>query len=90
VPLFRPGIEQKVAYTGTAAQSTAVADTTRAVRLLATTDCFVRFGADPTATSTNGLRLTAGIPEVFGIIPGQRISAIRASADGTLNLTEFA
>lgn len=60
---------------------------TRLVRLVATTLCYVAFGANPTATS-NSLMLAPNFPEYFQIKPGDKIAAIRDAADGKLNIAE--
>lgn len=58
------------------------------VRLLPTSACYVRFGENPTVTSANGTLLAAGVPEYFGVVPGQRLAVIQVAAGGTLNITE--
>lgn len=50
----------------------------RRVRLFTDTDCFVTWGADPTATDgTDALPLGAENPEVFTIESGQKIAVIQ-------------
>lgn len=83
------GIVQNVAYTGTAAASSAFNANTRVIRLVATTDCYVAISANPTAT-TSSAYLPQGIVEYVRINAGDKISAIRRSADGTLNVVETA
>ena len=84
-----PGTSQTVAYTGTAAQSSAFQLTTTLIRVIASTDCYLRFGSNPTAT-TSDMLLLANIPEYFGVTPGEKVSAIRSTASGTLYITEGA
>lgn len=84
---YLPGITQSKAYTGTAAAIDTKLTTTK-VRIWASTDCFVAFGASPTATSSD-MPITALQPEYFDITPGHKISAIRQSASGTLYVTEM-
>lgn len=83
------GAVQNVSYTGTAAASNTVAATTRIVRLVATTDCYVAISANPTAT-TSSAYLPQGVVEYVRVNPGDKISAIRRAADGTLNIVETA
>ena len=80
---------QHVAYTGTAGTITnAVGTQCRRVRILVTTDAYVKIGNSPTAT-TNDTYVTAGIPEYWTITPGQKVSAVQVASGGTLNVTEM-
>ncbi len=88
IPAVRWGSPQTVAFTGTAAASSAVGSETTVVRLHATEDCFVLVGADPTASSSNGVFLPKGMIDVWGITPGHKLSVIRASTSGTLYIAE--
>jgi|694.fasta_scaffold57624_7 hypothetical protein len=81
------GASQAVAYTGTAAASNAFNAQTSVVRVVATTDCFISTGANPTAT-TSSAYLPAGTVEYIRVNPQDKISAVRRSADGTLYVTE--
>lgn len=81
------GSSQNVSYTGTAASSTAFASTTTVVRLVSTSDCYVVFGSNPTATTSSSF-LPVGVVEYFLVTPGQKVSAIQLSAAGSLNVTE--
>ena len=84
-----PGKSVKVTYTGTAGTTTALPDTTSAVRLLATTDCFIEIGLTPTAVADTGMYLVANIPEYFQAQPNCKVSAIQVSSGGTLYVTPF-
>lgn len=86
--VFTPGASQTVAYTGTSAASSAFAETTEAVTLIATTACFVVFGETPTAT-TAGHYLDAGERATFAVTGGHKVAAIQASAGGNLHVTEL-
>ncbi len=81
------GTVQTISVAASSAAGSAVASTTRIVRLYSTTNCHVRFGSAPTAVTTDTF-LPAGVPEYFGINPGEIIAVIRNSADGTLYITE--
>jgi hypothetical protein len=58
------------------------------VRLVATTDCYVSFGDNPTAGVNTGFYLPALTPEYFWVVPGERLAVNRVSVGGTLNITE--
>lgn len=76
---------QHVAYTAAAAQSTAI--TASEVTIVASTDCYVKFGSNPTATVGAGsMFLGAGVPWTRKITSGWKVSAIRSTADGTLSV----
>lgn len=68
---------QSVSFT-THAESSAFNAQTRFVRVQADADCCILFGASPTAT-TSHTPLTAGQPEVFGVTPGHKVSAVAAA-----------
>lgn len=57
-----------------------------AVRLVSDVDCFVVFGAAPVASATNGMRIRAKIPEYFACKSSDKLSVIRSSASGMLNV----
>ncbi len=84
LPVIRPGVTQKVAFGATSAASAAVG--AGIVRLLATADCHVAFGADPTADSTC-LFLTANSPEYFACSTADRVAVIQDMAGGSLYIT---
>lgn len=80
---------QHVTYTATAGTITnAVGAQTYKVRVLVTTDAYIKIGNSPTAT-TNDTYMTAGLPEYFTITPGQKVSAVQVASGGTLNVTEI-
>jgi hypothetical protein len=87
IPAIFPGISQAVAIGAISAQSTAIGQTTGLVRLCASSDCFVAFGSNPTASSSS-LFLPAGMVEYFGINPGDKIAVIQSSASGFLSIVE--
>jgi len=84
-----PLTTQTAAFTASSAAITnAVGSQVNKVRLLATQNCHIAFGASPTAT-TSDFYLPSGVVEYFTIKPGQKVAAIRNSADGTLYVTEM-
>lgn len=64
---------QKVSFT-TAAQSAAFNRETTFVRLIASANVWLAFGANPTATVASAF-LPANTVEYFGVVAGQKVSA---------------
>ena len=89
IPALRPVGSQNVSYSAVAGLSAAIASHIRIVRLVATTDCYVVFDDNPVAT-TSDMLILAGVPEYFEIKGGEKISAVRYSVSGVLNITEMA
>ncbi len=87
LPVIRPGITQTVAVGATSTQS-AVTDG-NVVRLVATTDCHIAFGASPTADNTC-LFLPANTPEYFACYGTDLVAVIADSGTGTLYITPAA
>lgn len=69
--------DQKVTLSASSAQSAAIDGT--AVRVTSDVDCWLAFGANPTATNAN-LYLPAKSPDVFFIPDGWKVAAIAAGA----------
>ena len=89
VPFPINGGTQKVSFLVTSvAISNAVGDQTRRVSLYATQDCFVRFEKTPTAVTTDFF-LPASVQIMLAIRPGQKVAAIRSTADGILYVSEL-
>lgn len=87
--LGRLGPAQAVSVSASSTQSTALsASTCFMVRLLATQDCYVAFGTNPTAT-TSSTRIIANQPEYFAAKAGDKVAVLRVSADGSLSVTEM-
>mgnify|MGYP006402053895 FL=1 len=83
------GTVQKVDYTASAANSSAISGQCRYVRLYATTDCHISI-SNPAVTATAAMTpLAAKDYEVFKVTEGNIISAIRASSDGSLYISEL-
>lgn len=86
---YRAGTHQKVAFTGTAGVTTnGVSVGVNVVRVVLTSAGYIAFGAAPTATA-NDVYLPANWPEYFTVTPGQKISAVQATAGGDLHVTEM-
>lgn len=79
---------QALAFTGTAATSTALGAHTTVVRLHATSACFVKIRTTSTAATTSDVPMPSGQVEYFSVAPGSFVSAIQSTASGTLYVTE--
>ena len=89
IQALRPGTAQVVPIGSSSRLSAAFVAATTVVRLVSTAHCFLAFGSSPEATAADHY-LPAGVPEYFRVAPGERIAAIRVSADGALYLSEMA
>jgi hypothetical protein len=82
--LLNPPIQEMAVAVGAGSvQSAALSQgnnaTMRRVRLFTDTDCFVTWGADPTAVGdgSSGMPLGAENPEVVGIETGHKVAVIQ-------------
>jgi hypothetical protein len=66
---------QFVTYSATAA-SAAFNPSTRFVRIYCDGAAFLNFGPAPTSTTAQDTPVAATTPEYFGVIPGQKVSAV--------------
>ena len=83
------GTVQKVDYTASAANSSAISDQVRYVRLYATTDCFITISNPAVTATTAATPLAAKDYETFKVAPGNIISVIRSSSNGSLYISEL-
>jgi hypothetical protein len=83
------GAEQRVATGAAHELSNAFGGATQIVRLYCTEDVYLAFGPTPEATNQS-LFLPAETIEYFGVAPGEKLSALQATAGGTLYITEGA
>jgi hypothetical protein len=84
----RLGASQDLTITASSQQSAAFTTLgVFAVRVVATVDCRIAIGSNPTATTTSTL-LLAGTPEYFAVAPGEKLAVIGTS--GILNVTGIA
>ena len=77
-PVSRPNSTQAVTYT-TSTQSAAFGSSTRMIRVIADTDVYLAFGANPTATA-NDIRVPANQVEYFGVNPGEKVACYDGSS----------
>lgn len=87
LPAIFPGVSKRLAVGAASAQSDPFGETTGLIRLMATTDCYVAFGANPVATSSS-LFLPAGAIEYFGVSPLDMIACLQVSSAGFINIVE--
>lgn len=90
----RQGAVQDITLGASAVNSNAFGAQTYQVRLSATSACYylITEGSEGTTvnvTTSNGSYLPANVIEYVTVTPGQKLSAIEASAAGTLNITEL-
>lgn len=85
-----PAASKTVSYTGTAGTTAAVSANATVVRVIATTDCFIEIGENPTAVANSGMYLPALTPEYFSCPPSAKVSAIQVSSGGSIYVTPFA
>lgn len=83
-----PGSSQTIAVATASAGSTILSGTI--ARLYSTTDCYIKIGQGAQTATSSHMFLPASTVEYFAIHPGDFIAAIRATADGTLYITEGA
>jgi hypothetical protein len=89
LPIFWPLTTQAKAFTvAAAAIANAVGDEVRLVRVWATTDCHIAVGITPVATTAD-MPVTAKVETYIPVNGGDKLSAIRITADGTLYVTEL-
>lgn len=83
------GTHQSKSYTGTAGTiDDVIGDGVLIVRVVVTTDAFIKIGKAVTATA-NDVPLFANQPEYFSCSAGMVVSAIQSSSGGTLHVTEI-
>ncbi len=79
---------EAVSFNGTSAQSAVMPDHCFEVRLVATEDCFVEFGSNPTAAANTSMLISGDKGErYFHIHPGEKVAVIEGSTGGTLYIT---
>lgn len=86
-----PKTSYTATYTDTASTPVCMSMTGEVVRIVSTTDCFVKIAATSTAATTGGMFLPAFAPEYVstkGVAAGSAwLSAIRSATNGTIYAT---
>ena len=79
---------QSAAYTTTAGTTAAVVSNgVQKVRVMCTTDAFVKIAKSPTATTSDAY-MVGLTTEYFSCAPGEKVSAVQVTTGGTLSVTE--
>jgi hypothetical protein len=86
---YRLGTHQKVAFTGTAGTTTAIASGVNVIRVCATSAGYIKLSTAGTAATVSDIFMPAGIVEYFIVDPGTRVSAIQDTAGGNIHVTEL-
>lgn len=81
---------QAIAFTATAATSTAFGSATYAILLSTSSNCHIRITTAGTAATTSDWLLKSTDPGLFlGVMPGEKISVVEDTATGTLYVAEL-
>lgn len=85
------GVSDFVAIGATSAQSAAFSSHCQEVRIVCTSDAWIKFGVNPTAAATdnNGLYMPAGAIEYFHVTPGEKVAVIQDTAAGSMCVAEM-
>lgn len=86
------GVSQNITIGAASAQATnAFGTTTTEIRIVATGNCWVNIGVNPTAAAAaNNFYLPAGQIDYLHVNPGQKIAVIQeGAATGTFNVAEM-
>ena len=78
---------------GTTITRPAAPQNTTHVRIVSTTNCWIKFGVAPVAVvgGTGGSTyLPANAPEYFWVVPGEQVAVIQDTVAGVLNISELA
>ncbi len=68
-------VEQRIDYSGGHTESAAFGASTRIIRVHTDSICSISIAVAPVAT-TSMARMAAGQTEYYGVVPGQKISAV--------------
>lgn len=82
-PAMRPGTAQNIAFAAASVQSGVIGSPL--VRLVATADCHIALGANPTANATS-MFLPAKVPEYLVCNPTDKVAVIQDAAGGNLSV----
>jgi len=88
VPLFVPGTSYNTAYTGTAGTQAALTSGCRMIRVICTTDAYVKVGIGVTATASHML-VIADVVTLIPVSESYVVSAIQHTSGGNLHVTEM-
>ena len=92
IQAMRIGVTQSVTFSLTSAVTTnALSKNTIIVRLVSTSDCFVKITTGTPSATPADMFLPAGVPEYIGVdgFNTLKVAAIQSTAGGTLYVTEM-
>ena len=69
-------VKQQITFTATHGVSAAFGNSTQLVRISCDGAGFLEFGPSPVAVTGAGDPVQANTPEYFGVVPGQKVSAV--------------
>jgi len=78
-------------YNADGTVNTNVQSFTQHIRVVATTNCWISFGTNPTAATSGAggsILIPAYTPEYFFVNKGEKLAVIQDAASGTLNIAE--
>lgn len=86
--VFRPELAVNLAVVTASAQTSATWNKGERLTVIASTNCWILTGTNPTAVVGTGTYVPAGVPMSILIgIDASKIAAIRVSADGHLSIS---
>ncbi len=85
-----PLVAIKVAVSATHAESAAMAANITCIRVVSDTDCHLRITQAGTAATTSDMFLPKNQRELITCVPGDVVSVIRDTADGSLYISPAA
>jgi hypothetical protein len=92
IQCLAPGTTQTVSISGSSsATSNALGKDTVVIRVLSTTNCFIKIGTGTPTATTADTPLTASVPEYFRVDGSQtlKVAGIQMSGSGSLYITEM-
>lgn len=92
IQCLSPVLTQTVAISGTSAATTnPLGMNVVVIRVLATTNCFIRIGTSTPAATTADTPLYAGVPEYFRVSGNLtlKVAGIQMASSGSLYVTEM-
>jgi hypothetical protein len=69
-------INQKINFTATHGASASFADNTKLIRVVCDSAAYLAIGVSPVSVTATGIPVQANAVEYFGVVPGQKISAV--------------
>ena len=92
IQCLSPGTTQIVAISGTSAATTnALATDTIVIRVISSTNCFIKVGTSTPTATTADTPIFSGVPEYFRVDGNStvKVAGIQISTSGSLYVTEM-